>query len=122
MFTPVILVMVIKFNNFLDPKIRLNNIKFDRKDFAYIIVGVDILSMLVLFFSLLIISRSQTITSDFFYLKYTKISNFTLHFTNLNLNINNMDYEINRFSDHLFKVFYFEKESVNNLYDKFSLK
>ena len=70
--------------------------------------------MLILFFSLIIISYSQSRSKEDFNLNYVKISNFTLHFTNLNLKGEIIESEISRFCKHLFLVYYYEKNIVNN--------
>lgn len=101
-------------NKFIDPYIRLNlnNINFDRQNFAFLAVGLDVVSMIALYITILLITRSQVVTRESFDANYVKISNFSLHFTNLRLNMNNIDEEINRFLTHLFKVYHYELEKV----------
>jgi len=100
----------------------LKNIEINRQTFAFITVGIDVVSMISLYITLIIISYSQGVTKELFDSKYNKISNFTLHFTNLKINLSSIDYEINNFCEHLSKIYYFELDKViDRLYYYFEI-
>jgi len=61
--------------------------------------------MITLFISLFFISKSQTTTEEKFREDYLKISNFTLHFANLELKGDNFYEELNLFQSHIKSVY-----------------
>ena len=103
-------------------KIGDKEYNIDRATFSFITVGIDLLSILTLFISLFIISKSQEITEQKFTEDFLKISNFTLHFSDVGLDGTRFNEELESFYNHLKSVYDIELEKkIEKLQDPMNL-
>jgi hypothetical protein len=87
--------------------------QMDRGLFAFIIVSIDLASVLVLLLCMFIVSHSQKNNEQKFKENYYLISDYTLHLRDLNIPMRNFYLELNDIIKHLNKVI-LEEEKFNS--------
>ena len=87
-----------------DYNVYIGKSSVNRASVAWIIVGIDVGSMIILIMAMLIIPMSQTRTEKFFKENVVQISDYTIHFKNLNLSNYTIYKELDDFIAHLHKI------------------
>lgn len=78
--------------------------KISRTDFAYGVAFIDVASMLVLLIALIVMVFAQRRLEKYFKENVIEISDYTLHFKDLNFNQTAIKQELNSFLSHLYNV------------------
>ena len=97
----------------------LNNTRLNRETFAFLVVAIDILGILILFLSFFFIKRSQNKTEQIFLEEIIFISDFTLHFSNIRFNADKIYEDFEDFYNHLNNVY---KVEIQKKIDKINQK
>jgi hypothetical protein len=92
--------------------------KISRETFAFIIVGIDILGIIILLASFIFIKISQNTTEKIFKEEIIQISDFTLHFSNLEFKADKIYEEFENIYCHLNEVYKVEiKNRMRKIYE-----
>lgn len=103
--------------------IFINDKTISRKDFIFIVVGIDIVGGIILLIILMVIPCSHKVTKKYFKEKLLQISDYTLHIEGINLKTESINKDIGELINHLDKVVIKEKINPYGMdqfqYDKF---
>ena len=95
-----------------DKNVKLINDKtISRRDFIFIVVGIDILGGIILLIILMVIPCSHKVTKKYFKEKLLQISDYTLHIEGINLQTETINKDIGELMKHLDNVVI--KEKIN---------
>jgi hypothetical protein len=102
-----------------DPRVFAGYNYMKRTDFSFVVVGIDLASMITLLISLIVITISQRNTERYFKENVVSLSDYTIHFQDLDIDQDKIYPELDNFLKHIYKVAKVEYPQFNEnlIYD-----
>ncbi len=102
-----------------DPWVYAGYDYIKRTNFSFIVVGIDLLSMMTLLISLIVISIAQRRAERYYKENVVSLSDYTINFQDLNIDQDKIYSELDNFLKHIYKVAKIENPQFNEnmIYD-----